>query len=137
MEIMNDEDMKRILEDYNNIAVVGCSSHEDKYAHVVPKFLQERGYTIIPVNPNADEVLGEKSYPSLSEVEKEVDIVDIFRPSSEVPGIVEEALDVGAKVIWMQFGIENEEAKEKAEKSGLEVVQNRCMKVQYMRLLGQ
>lgn len=132
---MEDDEILKILEENQVIAVVGCSESEEKEAHKVPKFLQNKGYRIVPVNPYADEILGEKSYQSLSEVEEDIDVVDIFRPSEEVYEIVEEAVSTSAKVIWMQLGIENKKAKELAEQNGLKVVQNRCMKQEYKRLV--
>lgn len=133
---MGDKELVEILRDNRNIAVVGLSRDEKKPAHVVPKFLQERGYRIIPVNPFADELLGERAYPSLREVEEEVDIVEIFRPGEEAYEIVEEALDIGADVVWMQEGIRNDEAVELARAKGLEVVQDCCMMKEYQRLIG-
>ncbi|KXB07977.1 hypothetical protein AKJ58_01330 [candidate division MSBL1 archaeon SCGC-AAA385D11] len=132
----SDEVIIRILKENTNITVVGCSRTEGKPAHEIPKFLKSKGYRIIPVNPFADEILGEKTYPSLEEVEEKIDVVEIFRPSEEVYEIVEEALETDAKVIWMQLGIKNEKAKKLAEENGLKVIQDKCMKVEYKRLIG-
>ncbi|GGL30260.1 CoA-binding protein [Halarchaeum grantii] len=134
MPVEDDETLAEIL-DYETIAVVGCSSTPGKAAHDVPKYLQEHGYRIVPVNPTAEEVLGERAYDSLADVEEEVDVVDVFRPSEEVAGIVEEALareDV--RVVWTQLGIEDDEAARRAEEGGLLVVQDRCLKVEHGRL---
>ncbi|QLC34030.1 CoA-binding protein [Halarchaeum sp. CBA1220] len=134
MPVEDDETLAEIL-DYETIAVVGCSSTPGKAAHEIPKYLQEHGYRIVPVNPTVDEVLGERAYDSLADVEEDVDVVDVFRPSEEVAGIVEEALareDV--RVVWTQLGIEDDEAARRAEEGGLLVVQDRCLKVEHGRL---
>ncbi|MFB6252974.1 MAG: CoA-binding protein [Halobacteriaceae archaeon] len=134
MPIHADAQLKDILE-YDTIAVVGCSSTPGKDAHEIPKFLLEKGYEIIPVNPYADEIFGKQTYDSLSDVSETIDVVDIFRPSEEVPGIVDEALERDdVKVIWMQLGISHDEAANRAENAGLSVVQDRCLKVEYNRL---
>jgi len=123
-----------ILRRYRTIAVVGASNDSEKPAGFVPAYLQEHGYRIIPVNPTETEVLGEKSYPDLGSVPEPVEVVDIFRPSEDVPPVVEQAIEIGAKAVWMQTGIVNEEAAQKAREAGLEVVMDRCMKteVRYM-----
>lgn len=130
-----DEKIKRILKDYKNIAVVGLSPKEDRPSHVVAKYLKSQGYRIIPVNPNADEILGEKCYPDLSSLPSPIDVVDIFRRPEDVLPIVDEAIKIKAKVIWMQEGIINEEAAEKAGKAGLEVVMDHCMLKEHKRFL--
>lgn len=136
MTLDTDEEIRELF-NLANIAVVGFSSTPGKDAHEIPKYLAEQGYNIIPVNPNSDQILGEKAYDSLSEVDQKVDIVEIFRPSGEVPGIVDEALDRrDVQAIWMQLGIKNEEAARKAENAGLKVVQNKCMKVEHRRLVS-
>ncbi len=118
-----------------NIAVVGCSRDSDKAAHRIPRYLQEKGYNILPVNPFAESILGRNCYNRLLDVEEKVDIVDVFRPSKEAPEIVEEAIERGdVKVVWMQLGISNQEASEKAEKAGITVVQDKCMKVEHSRM---
>ena len=106
----------------HTIAVVGLSPNPERDSHQVARYLKEQGYRIIPVNPNADEVLGEKSYPDLKSVPEPIDMVDIFRRSDTVMPVVEEAIEVGAKYIWMQDGVINEEAAEKAQRAGLLVV---------------
>jgi uncharacterized protein len=125
--------------DLRNIAVVGMSKNEEKPAHLVPKFLLEHGYNIIPVNPTTTEVLGRKSYPSVSEIPNElnIDIVDVFRRSEDVPHVVDDAIKKkGIKLIWMQLGISNEEAEKKAKENGIDVVYNRCMLEEYERLFN-
>ncbi|WP_255152721.1 CoA-binding protein [Halorarius halobius] len=136
MPVETDAEVREIL-GKKTVAVVGCSSTPGKDAHEIPKYLQAQGYEIIPVNPNADTVLGRSAYDSLSDVEEEIDIVDVFRPSAEVAGIVDEALardDV--EVIWLQLGIHDDEAVARAEAAGLRVVQNRCMKPEHQRLIA-
>jgi len=127
-------DIRKILE-LRNIAVIGMSNTEGKPANFVPKYLIENGYNIIPVNPTTSEVLGRKSYASISEIPEQVDIVDVFRRSEDVPIIVEDAINKkGVKVIWMQSGIYNEEAERRAKENGIDVVFNRCMKVEHSML---
>ncbi len=126
----------KILTEAKAIAVVGASKNPEKDAHQIPKYLQEHGYRIIPVNPTADVILGEKSYKSLSEVKEAYDVVDIFRPSEDVPPIVDEAIHGPAKVIWMQLGIENDAAARKAEAAGKIVVQNACMMIAHRKLVA-
>jgi len=133
---MDDETLRTILEKYRVVAVVGCSRDPRKDAHTVPKYLQENGYRVIPVNPFAEELLGERAYPNLKEIPERIEIVNIFRPSEEVERVVDDALATEAKVIWMQLGIENARAAEKAEKAGLQVVMNRCIMIEHSRLLG-
>ena len=127
-------DIRKILE-RKNIAVVGMSKNEVKPAHFVPKYLIEHGYNVIPVNPTITEVLGRKSYPSIADISEDVDVVDIFRRSEDVPPVVNDAINKkGIKVIWMQSGIYNEEAERKAKENGIDVVFNRCMMVEHNRL---
>jgi predicted CoA-binding protein len=134
--MVDDAQIIKILKESKTIAVVGCSRDHEKDAHRIPKYLKEHGYRIIPVNPFADEILGEKSYKKLSEIKEPVDIVNIFRPSSEALAIVEEAvkMKIKPKVIWMQLGIINEEAAKLAEKNGITVVMNKCMMMEHRRL---
>lgn len=135
MPVDSDEAVRDILT-LDRVAVVGCSSTPGKDAHEIPKYLQEQGYDIIPVNPNAEEVLGRRPYDSLSEVEETVNIVDVFRPSDEVAGIVDEALERDdVRVIWLQLNIHDDEAVARAEEAGLRVVQDRCMKPEHRRLI--
>jgi uncharacterized protein len=127
-------DIRKILEQ-KNIAVVGMSKNEGKPAHFVPKYLIEHGYNVIPVNPTITEVLGRKSYPSIADIPDDVDVVDVFRRSEDVPPVVNDAINKkGIKVIWMQSGIYNEEAERKAKEKGIDVVFNRCMMVEHNRL---
>ncbi len=134
---MKDEQIKDIFRGFKTIAVVGISPKEDRPSYIVASYLKSKGYRIIPVRPDGDEILGEKVYRSLSEIPKEikVEVVDIFRRSEDVPPVVEEAIRRGAKAIWMQEGVIHKEAGEKAEKAGLKVVMNRCMKKEHQRLL--
>jgi hypothetical protein len=136
MPVTTDEALRSILE-HDTIAVVGCSSTPGKDAHEIPKYLQEQGYEIVPVNPTAEEILGQRAYDSLTEVDREVDVVDVFRPSAEVAGIVEEVLERDdVDVLWLQLGIHDDEAVARAEAAGLRVVQDRCMKPEHQRLVG-
>jgi len=134
---MKDEEIKNTLHSCKIVAVVGISPKEDRSSYRVASYLKSKGYRIIPVRPGEEEILGEKVYHSLSEIPKEikVDVVDIFRRSEDVPPIVEEAIQRGAKGVWMQEGVIHKEAGEKAEKAGLKVVMDRCMKKEHQRLL--
>jgi predicted CoA-binding protein len=133
---MKDEELKEILTHYKTVAVVGISLKEDRPSYRVASYLKSKGYRIIPVRPDGDTILGEKVYPNLLEIpeEIEVDVVDVFRKSEEVPPVVDEAIRREAKVLWMQEGIVNKEAGTKAEKAGLKVVMDRCMKKEHQRL---
>lgn len=135
------DDALRELLDAETIAVVGASTTPGKPARYVPAYLKRHGYRVIPVNPFADEVLGERAYDSLADVEEEIDIVDVFRPSEEVPDIVDEVIarheDRGdAGVVWLQLGITHDEAAARAEEAGLRVVQDHCMRREHRRLVG-
>lgn len=132
---MDDDEIRDILKRCRRIAVVGMSKDPQKDANRIPLYLKKEGYEIIPVNPSAAEIAGMKAYPSLSTIPFDIDIVEIFRPSDAVPPIVDEAIKTKAKVIWMQLGISNEEAAEKARAAGKTVIQNRCMMVEHMRLI--
>lgn len=127
---MSPDQVKQILLDTKTIAVVGMSTKGDRPSHDVPRYLQAHGYRIIPVNPNATELLGEKAYPSLLAIPREIhiDTVEIFLRSEDVPPVVEEAIQIGARVVWMQEGIRNDAAAKRAEEAGLKVVQDRCMR---------
>ena len=122
-----------ILKNYKTIAVVGLSSNPMRPSHGVTEYMQCAGYRIIPVNPNETEVLGEKSYARLEDVPEKIDIVNVFRRAEEVPPVVESAIRIGAKVVWMQLGIENEEAAEKARAAGLVVIEDACILVEHRR----
>jgi predicted CoA-binding protein len=135
MPVTDDAELREILA-HDRIAVVGCSGTPGKAAHDVPRYLDRQGYEVVPVNPYADEILGRESHDSLSAVPGAVDIVDVFRPSEEVAGIVEEALDSGeAAAIWLQLGIHDDDAVERAETAGRQVVQEMCMKTTHRRLV--
>jgi predicted CoA-binding protein len=121
-----------------NIAVIGMSKNEDKAAHYVPKYLIDHGYNVIPVNPTTTEILGRKSYATVSSIQDRIDIVDVFRPSEDVPGVVEDALKKGGiKVIWMQESIYSKEAEKMAKEKDISVVYNRCMMAEHQRLFGE
>jgi predicted CoA-binding protein len=126
-----------ILKKYKNIAVVGLSSNPVRPSFGVTEYMQGAGYRIIPVNPNETEVLGEKSYARMEDVPEKVEIVDVFRRSESVPPVVESAIAVGAKVVWMQLGIENVEAAERARAAGLIVVEDACILVERRRRVKQ
>ncbi len=126
----------QILKDSKTIAVVGLSDRPDRPSYEVARYLQGQGYRIIPVNPAAAEILGEKSYPDLLSIPVPVDVVDIFRRSEYVPEIVDQAIRIKAKAVWMQLGIVNEEAAAKAERAGLSVVMDFCMLQEHRRRTG-
>jgi hypothetical protein len=120
-----------------NIAVVGMSSHGGKAAQFVPKYLIKHGYNVIPVNPSVTEILGRKSFPSVSSVPNDIDVVDIFRPSDDVlPVVIDSMRKQGIKLIWMQEGIYSKQAEQVARAEGIEVVYNRCMMAEHMRLFS-
>jgi predicted CoA-binding protein len=127
--------VRDILEKSKVIAVVGLSPKPERDSHEVAKYLQDQGYRIVPVNPRADTILGEKSYPDLASIPEEVDVVDIFRRSDDVPPVVDQAIAIGAKAVWMQLGIVNEGAAAKAREAGLGVVMDRCMLVEHRNLV--
>ncbi|MDB2281529.1 CoA-binding protein [Halorubrum ezzemoulense] len=140
MPVTDDAGLDRLL-DAETIAVVGCSTTPGKAAHDVPAYLQDRGYRVIPVNPFADEVLGEPAYDAVGDVEEEIGIVDVFRPSEEVPEIAEAVRERHASrgdagTLWLQLGISHDEAAAAAEEDGIDVVQDRCLKVEHGRLRG-
>jgi uncharacterized protein len=122
-----EDEIRNILDRYRTVAVVGLSDNPGKASYEVADFLKRHGYRIIPVNPSVDSVLGERSYPDLKSIPDRVDIVDVFRKSDAVLEIVDDAIDKGAKVVWLQLGIVNNQAAQKARDAGLEVVQSRCM----------
>ncbi|MGC8558358.1 MAG: CoA-binding protein [Nitrososphaeria archaeon] len=135
MEI-TDNELKEIFMKFKNVATVGFSKDPSKWAGFVPRFLISKGYNVIPVNPMADEIEGRKSYHQLSEVPEQVEIVQVFRPSEEVPGIVNQAIGMNVKVIWLQKGIVSEEAEKIAESHGITFLQDLCMYEEYTRLFG-
>ena len=128
--------IRRILRTSRTIAVVGLSAQWHRPSYFAAKYLQEHGYRVIPVNPSYPEILGEKSYKSLREIPEKVDVVDCFRRSNEIPALADDAIAIGAKVLWMQLGVENAAARAKAEAAGLEVIDNRCMKIEHGRFFG-
>jgi len=128
------EDMEKILKESRTIAVVGLSPRPERPSHSVARYLQAQGYRIIPVNPTVEEVLGERSYPDLASIPETVDVVDIFRRSEHVPSIVEAAIAVGARTVWMQEGVIHEKAAQQARAAGLLVVMDRCMLIEHGRL---
>jgi len=128
--------IRRILQTSLVIAVVGLSAHWYRPSFFAAKYMQDHGYRIVPVNPTYEEVLGERCYPTLAAIPGPVDMVDCFRKSGEIPALAREAVAKGAKVLWMQLGIRNDEAARIATDAGLDVVMDRCMKIEHARILG-
>lgn len=128
--------LRRILRDTRVIAVVGLSADWYRPSFFAAKYMQEHGYRVIPVNPKYPAILGEKCYPSLRDIPEPVDMVDVFRKTQDVPPIADEAIAIGAKVLWQQLGVKNEAAAAKARASGLEAVLDRCVKIEHGRLFG-
>ncbi len=128
--------LRRILKQTRTLAIVGLSANWYRPSFFAAKYMQEHGYRIIPVNPAYDEVLGEKCYPSLKEIPEQIDMVDCFRKSEDIEPIAKQAIEIGAKVLWMQLGVMNENAARMARDAGLEVVQDRCVKIEHGRLFG-
>lgn len=142
MTLSSDDELRSLLE-ARTIAVVGCSRTPGKAAHEIPSYLQRHGYRVVPINPHATEILGEPAYDSLAAVPDDIDIdlVDVFRPSREVSDVVDQVLDRHAsrgdcEAIWLQLGIRDDEAAARAEAAGLDVVQDRCVKVEHSRLVA-
>jgi hypothetical protein len=133
---VKDEEIKTILSTHKTVAVVGISPKPDRPSYIVATYLQSKGYRIIPVRPDGEVILGERVYRDLKEIPKEIDIdsVDVFRKSEDVLPVVEEAIERGAKMVWMQEGVVNQDAAAKAEKAGLKVVMDRCIKKEHQRL---
>ena len=129
-----DDEIKNFLS-LKKVAVIGMSRNKSKAAHFVPKYLLENGFDIIPINPNSDEILTKKCYKEITEVEGNIDIVDVFRPSEDVLPFVRDAIKKNPKVIWLQEGIHNEEAENLAREHGIDVVFNRCMLAEHQRLM--
>ncbi len=138
-ERYSDDYLRDILKDVHTIAMVGASPYWNRPSYFAMKYLQEKGYRVIPVNPQAagEEILGEKVYRDLSEVPEKIDMVDLFRRADAAGPLVDQAIARGAKVVWMQLGVRNDEAAAKAEAAGLKVVMNRCPKIEYSRLHGE
>ena len=128
-----DDEIRNFLS-LKKVAVIGISRSESKAAHFVPKYLSENGFDIIPVNPNSNEILSKKCYKEITEVEGDIDIVDVFRPSEDVLSFVRDAIKKNPKVIWLQEGIHNEEAENLAREHGIDIVFNRCMLAEHQRL---
>ncbi len=135
MTINDDATLAQILKTVRTVATVGASSSEDKPSYGIFRYLKARGYNMIPVNPTAATIQGLKVYPNLLAVPEKVDVVQVFRKPEDVPPIVEQAIQIGARVVWMQEGIVNEEAARRAEAAGLQVVMDRCMMKTHARLL--
>ncbi|MCB1928979.1 MAG: CoA-binding protein [Rhodocyclaceae bacterium] len=128
--------LRKVLSEDRVIAVVGLSAHWYRPSYFAAKYMQERGYRIVPVNPAYDEVLGERCYPSLRDVPEPIDMVDVFRRPADVMPVVEDAIAIGARSLWLQLGVINPEAVARAEAAGLRVVMDRCVKIEYGRLFG-
>ena len=128
--------LRRILQDTRVIAMVGLSANWYRPSYFAAKYMLDHGYQVIPVNPSYGEVLGQKCYATLRDIPHKIDMVDCFRKSEEMPQIADEAITIGARVLWMQIGVINDSAAEKARKAGLEVVMDRCVKIEYARLFG-
>lgn len=134
--VTDDDGFRRILTETKTWAVVGCSPDPSRPSNEVASFLIERGYRVIPVHPTETEILGQRCYPDLASIPEQVDVVDLFRRSEQVGPHVEEAIAIGAKVVWMQLGIVNEEAAARAHAAGIDVVMDHCPKIESERLLG-
>ena len=128
--------LRRVLKECRTIAVVGLSADWNRPSYFAAKYMQQRGYRIIPVNPKYPEILGEKCYPDLQSIPEKVDMVDVFRKPQDCAPIAREAVKIGAKVLWLQLGVVNEEARQIAEAAGLTVIEDRCVKIEYARLFG-
>jgi predicted CoA-binding protein len=129
--------MDDILRSYNTVAVVGLSSNRRRPSYGVAVYLKKKGYRVIPVNPKESEVLGDRCFPSLLSIGEKVDIVDIFRRPDQVMGVVDEAIQIGARVVWMQEEVVNEEAAARAREAGLDVVMDKCIKKEHQRMVGE
>ena len=134
---IDDKKLKEIFTESKVIALVGASAKKDKTSHIVMKYLIEFGFEVIPVNPSAagQEILGQMTYRSIKEIDKKIDIVDIFRPSAEAEKIVEEAKDLNPKTIWLQLGIKSEKAEENAKSINANYIENSCIKTEYQRIM--
>ncbi len=136
MTIEDDNGLRDILKSARNVACVGVSSNPEKPSYGIFQYLVEAGYHMIPVNPTTPEVLGRPSYPDVPSIPQQVDVVQVFRKPEDVPAVVEDAIKAGAKVVWMQEGIVNQQAAARAEQAGLQVVMDRCMMQTHQRLFG-
>ena len=130
------KNLRRILTDYKRVAIVGLSDDWSRPSNFAAKYLLDHGFEVIPVNPKYDEILGQKCYPDLRDIPAPVDVVDLFQRVERVPPFVDQAIEIGARVVWLQLGIVHEESAQKARDAGLEVVMDRCMKIEYARLFG-
>ena len=128
--------LRRLLDESGSVAVVGLSDKPHRPSHFVGKYLLDHGYTVYPVNPTRERILGRRSYPTLADIGEPVDMVDCFRRAEEMPALAREAVEIGAKVLWMQLGVISEEAAEIARAGGLEVVMDRCTKIEHARIFG-
>jgi len=133
---MGEDAIRRILQDCRTIAVVGLSADPSRPSHGVAAYMRDRGYRIIPVNPRYPEILGEKCYPDLRSIPEPVDMVDVFRKAADCVPVAEEAVAIGAKALWLQLGIVNDEAKRIGEAAGLTVIMDRCLKIEHARLVA-
>ena len=133
---LSNNQIRNILEHSSTIAIVGLSANWYRPSYFAAKYLQDHGYKVIPVNPNYDEILGQKCVPDLASIKEPVDVVDLFQRAEQTPNFVEAILEMNAKVMWMQLGIVNEDAAKTARDKGLTVVMDRCMKIEYARLFG-
>ncbi|MBP9713317.1 MAG: CoA-binding protein [Sterolibacterium sp.] len=136
MLIQTDNDMRQLLREMKVFALVGLSSNPERPSHKVAKYLMTHGYTVIPVNPVETEILGQKCYARLADIPQKVDVVDCFRKSADIPPLAQDAIAIGAKVLWMQLEVINEEAAQSASTAGLAVVMDRCPKIEHARLMG-
>jgi len=130
-------DTERVLKTYRNVAMVGASARTERPSYTVNEYLPRNGYNVIPVNPGEKEIMGRPSYPDLASIPERVEVVDVFRKPEQVGPIVEEAIKIGAKVVWMQEGIVNEEAAARARNAGLTVIMDKCMRKEHLRLHGE
>ncbi|WP_066360772.1 CoA-binding protein [Herbidospora mongoliensis] len=137
MKYQEPQDIQRVLNTAKTVAVVGLSGNELRASNFVGFYLKRHGYRMIPVNPREKEILGETSYPSLSDIPVKIDVVNVFRAPDAVPGIAREAVEIGAGALWLQFGVISEEGARIAEEGGLTVIMDRCMKIEHARYMGR
>ncbi|TKK89868.1 CoA-binding protein [Herbidospora galbida] len=137
MRYQEPQDIQRVVNTARSVAVVGLSGNELRASNFVGFYLKRHGFKVFPVNPREKEILGETSYPSLADIPEPVDVVNVFRAPDAVPGIAREAVAIGAKALWLQFGVISEEGARIAEEGGLTVIMDRCMKIEHARYLGR
>jgi predicted CoA-binding protein len=130
------KELRRILTDHKRVAIVGLSTDWSRPSNFAAKYLLDHGFEVVPVNPKYDEILGQKCYADLRDIPSPIDVVDLFQRADRIAPFVDQAIEIGAKVVWMQLGIIHEEAAQEARDAGLEVVMDRCMKIEYARLFG-